>query len=99
MTTTSVLSADTKVTLLLCGRFGDHRLSAKPLTQSEFHKLDAVLEGRRGNGRPDTFSSNGGNSSKFSYQSLPSSEYYRKPGRQNDYFRFISFWRSYGRMP
>lgn len=46
MTTTSVLSADTKVTLLLCGRFGDHRLSAKPLTQSEFHKLDAVLEGR-----------------------------------------------------
>ena len=46
MTATFGLSADTKATLLLCGRFGDHRLSAKPLTQSEFHKLDGALEAR-----------------------------------------------------
>ncbi len=46
MTAIFSLSADTKATLLLCGRFGD-RLPTKPLTQSEFHKFDSVLEAQR----------------------------------------------------
>ena len=37
------LSADTRVTLLLCGRYGTKNLPTKPLTQSEFHKLDKTL--------------------------------------------------------
>ena len=38
------LSANTRAALLLCGRFGSQNLPAKPLTQSEFHKLDSVLD-------------------------------------------------------
>ena len=78
------------------GAMIDDKINGVTLDHSDYMPF---WEGRRGNGRPDTFSSNRGNSSKFSYQSLPSSEYYRKPGRQNDYFRFISFWRSYGCVP
>ena len=40
----SLLSADTTAILLLCGRFGTRRPGIKPLTQSEYHKLDGLLE-------------------------------------------------------
>ena len=38
------LSDDAKATLLLCARFGEPRKTAKSLTQSEFHKLESLLE-------------------------------------------------------
>ena len=44
MTALSDLSDDAKATLLLCARFGQHRQLTKSLTQSEFHKLDNLLE-------------------------------------------------------
>ncbi len=44
MTAVSELSANTKVALLLCGRFGTQVSPFKPLTPSEFHKLDGALE-------------------------------------------------------
>jgi len=44
MTVKSDLSTNTRAALLLCGRFGSPFMSEKPLTQSEFHKLDAVME-------------------------------------------------------
>jgi len=44
MTTKSELSANTKATLLLCGRFETRFLPFKPLTPSEFHKFDSLLE-------------------------------------------------------
>jgi len=44
MTAVSDLSANTKATLLLCGRFETQFLPFKPLTPSEFHKFDSVLE-------------------------------------------------------
>ncbi|GMQ74868.1 MAG: DNA-processing protein DprA [Gammaproteobacteria bacterium] len=44
MTTISDLSANTKATLLLCARFGAQFSPIKPLTQSEFHKLDSILD-------------------------------------------------------
>lgn len=40
------LRADTRATLLLCGRFGGKRPGIKPLTQSEFHELDRALDAR-----------------------------------------------------
>ena len=40
----SSLSADTTAILLLCGRFGTRRPGIKPLTQSEYHKLDGLLD-------------------------------------------------------
>ena len=40
----SLFSADTTAILLLCGRFGTRRPGIKPLTQSEYHKLDGLLE-------------------------------------------------------
>jgi predicted Rossmann fold nucleotide-binding protein DprA/Smf involved in DNA uptake len=46
MTLQSDLSDNTKAVLLLCARYGQHRQPAKPLTQSEFHKLDSLLETR-----------------------------------------------------
>ena len=44
MRNTTTLSANTWVTLLLCGRFGEHNPEARPLNQSEFHELDRALE-------------------------------------------------------
>ena len=44
MTAESELSANTKAALLLCGRFGSEILRYKPLTPSEFHKFDSILE-------------------------------------------------------
>ncbi|GBE44824.1 hypothetical protein BMS3Bbin10_02929 [bacterium BMS3Bbin10] len=44
MTAVFELSANTKAALLLCGRFGTQILPYKPLTPSEFHKLDSILE-------------------------------------------------------
>ncbi len=44
MTIPSELSANTKATLLLCGRFGAQNKPIKPLTPSEFHKFDRVLK-------------------------------------------------------
>lgn len=44
MTAICELSANTKASLLLCGRFGSQSLPIKPLTQSEFHSLDSMLE-------------------------------------------------------
>ncbi len=44
MTVSFVLSENTKTTLLLCARFGLNGQMAKSLTQSEFHKLDNLLE-------------------------------------------------------
>ena len=38
------LSKNTWVTLLLCGRFGERDIEARPLNQSEFHELDHALE-------------------------------------------------------
>ena len=46
MTAISDLSDDTKAAMLLCARFSQHQQPAKPLTQSEFHKLDSLLETR-----------------------------------------------------
>jgi len=46
MTVQSDLSDDTIAALLLCARFGQHHQPSKPLTQSEFHKLDSLLETR-----------------------------------------------------
>ncbi len=40
----SELSTNTQAALLLCGRFGTQALPTKPLTQSEFHKLDSILD-------------------------------------------------------
>lgn len=45
MTAIPELSANTRATLLLCGRFGAQNLPIKPLTQSEFHKVDSILVG------------------------------------------------------
>lgn len=44
MTIEAELSANTKATLLLCGRFETRFLPFKPLTPSEFHKFDSLLE-------------------------------------------------------
>ena len=44
MINTAALSSNTWVTLLLCGRFGEHNSNARPLNQSEFHELDYALE-------------------------------------------------------
>ena len=44
MINTATLSKNTLATLLLCGRFGERDLEARPLNQSEFHELDHALE-------------------------------------------------------
>ena len=44
MKNSATLSSNTRVTLLLCGRFGEHNSEARPLNQSEFHELDHALE-------------------------------------------------------
>jgi predicted Rossmann fold nucleotide-binding protein DprA/Smf involved in DNA uptake len=44
MSDTTILSANTRATLLLCGRFGERNSEARPLNQSEFHELDHALE-------------------------------------------------------
>jgi len=41
------ISSNTRATLLLCGRFGEHNSEARPLNQSEFHELDHALEARK----------------------------------------------------
>ena len=44
MTVSFEVSEDTKTTLLLCARFSQNSQITKSLTQSEFHKLDNLLE-------------------------------------------------------
>jgi predicted Rossmann fold nucleotide-binding protein DprA/Smf involved in DNA uptake len=44
MSNMATISSNTWVTLLLCGRFGEHNSEARPLNQSEFHELDHALE-------------------------------------------------------
>jgi DNA processing protein len=47
MSNKASISSNTRVTLLLCGRFGEHNSEARPLNQSEFHELDHALEARQ----------------------------------------------------
>jgi len=47
MSNKATISSNTRVTLLLCGRFGEHNSEARPLNQSEFHELDHALEARQ----------------------------------------------------
>ena len=47
MTNMEAISANTRATLLLCGRFGDRNSEIRPLNQSEFHELNSALKMNR----------------------------------------------------